>query len=328
MKMKQKLSIAIAVVSGLLFFSACEKAKVAEPLGDGGQKIIKIQNYGGLASGFNATNLAFPPTSTSEILDLNLELVAPSVSDKEITVTIEVDPAAVAAYNATQTDPLKQYLVLPSNAYTFPSTTVKIPAHQTVSETFQIEFNPSVIDGSKNWMIPITITSITGAPEGTVKAPGTGTAYFHFIGNPLAGQYNLTTGGRYNASPVGDQGWAPQAGWAYPAALTIPGTFAFAAIPSPKFIAPVSPTKTTVYVANLGAGTARDYIFTVDPAVTTKHTIDVALTPSFEAGLSNIRWFEKTYDPVNKRFILLWTYNNLPAGAGNDRIIYEVLTKQ
>ncbi|MEO7307434.1 MAG: hypothetical protein ABIR78_12720, partial [Ferruginibacter sp.] len=191
----------------------------------------------------------------------------------------------------------------------------------------QITFNPSLIDGSKNWMIPVTITSITGAPEGTVKAPGTGTAYFHFIGNPLAGTYNVT-GGRYNQPAVGDQGWAPQAGWVYPAALVIPGTYVFAAIPATKFLAPVTPTKTTVFIANLSAGTDRDYTFDVDPLVTVTTVVGVSLTPSFEAGISNIRWFQKTYDPVNKRFIMLWTYNNQPGGVGNDRIIYEVFTKQ
>jgi Domain of unknown function (DUF1735) len=325
--MKNTFGKMIAPLSfGLLLFASCDKAKTYDPIGDGGQKIIKIQKYGGLAKGFDATNLAFLPTSTSETLDLNLEYVAPFVSGQDIKAVVEVDPAAVATYNATQTDPLKQYLVLPAAAYTFPSQTVTISAGQTVSSTFQIKFNPSLIDGSKNFMIPISIKSITGAAAGTVKAPGTGTAYFHFIGNPLAGNYAVT-GGRYNQSAFGDQGWAPQPGWAYPAALVIPASFVFAAIPSPKFIAPVTPTKTTVYVANLGAGTARDYTFEVDPAVTTITNVNVTLTPSFEAGISNIKWFQKTYDPVTKRFIMLWTYNNLPALAGNDRIIYEVFTK-
>ncbi|MCY7420494.1 MAG: DUF1735 domain-containing protein [Chitinophagaceae bacterium] len=324
----KKLSIITAtVVSGLFFFASCKKAVVYEPIGDGGQKIIKIQTYGGLASGFDAANLAFNPSSTSETLNLNLEYVAGSVSSEDIKVVVEVDVAAVAAYNATQTDPLKKYLVLPASAYTFPTQTVIIPANQTVSSTFKIIFNPSMIDGSKNFMIPITIKSITGAVAGTVKAPGTGTAYFHFIGNPLAGSYALTAGGRYNCTVTGDQGWAPQPGWVYPMALAIPANYNFAAIPSPKFIAPVTPTKTRVYVANLGAGTDRDYTLEVDPAVTVITNINVTLTPSFEGGISNIRWFQKTYDPVNKRFILLWTYNNQPGGVGNDRIIYEVLTK-
>lgn len=320
-------SIIAAIFSGAVLLTSCDKPTVYEPIGDGGQKIIKIQVYGGLAGGFDASNLAFSPSSTSEILEMKLEYVAPAVSNQDITATVEVDPAAVAAYNATQTSPLKQYLVLPANAYTFPKQTVTIKANQTISSSFQIEFNPSLIDGSKNYMIPVTITSISGATAGTVKAPGTGTAYFHFIGNPLAGTYNLTTGGRYNG-PAGDQNWAPQAGWAYPAALTIPAGFTLAAIPSTKFIAPVTPTITTVYIANLGAGTDRDYFLEVDPSVTAITNINVTLTPSFDAGVSNVRWFQKTYDPVNKRFILLWTYNNLPAGGGSDRIIYEVLTKQ
>lgn len=321
--------ITAAVLTGALFLTSCEKAKVYEPIGEGGQKIIKIQVYGGLAGGFDASNLAFSPTSTSETLSMNLEYVAPSVSDKDIVCEVDVDAAAVTSYNATQTDPLKKYLVLPSNAYTFPKQTVTIKAGQTVSSTFSITFNPSLIDGSKNYMIPVSITSIAGAAAGTVKAPGTGTAYFHFIGNPLAGNYNLTAGARYNyTASTGDQNWAPQSGWAYPAALTIPGGFATAAIPSPKFLAPVTPTITTVYVANLGAGTDRDYFLEVDPSVTTVTNVNVTLTPSFAGGISNVRWFQKTYDPVNKRFILLWTYNNLAGGVGNDRIIYEVLTKQ
>ncbi|MFZ1784626.1 MAG: DUF1735 domain-containing protein [Ferruginibacter sp.] len=325
----KKLNIIIApLVFGLLLLVSCDKAVTYEPIGDGGQKIIKIQVYGGLASGFNSTNLAYPPTSTSETISMNLEYVANIVSDVDITAVVEVDPAAVASYNATQTDPLKQYLVLPASNYTFPSQTVVIKAGQTTSTPFQIEFNPSLIDGSKNWMIPVSIKSISGAAEGTVKAPGTGTAYFHFIGNPLAGTYNVTPAGRYNCSAVGDQGWAPQPGWAYPAALVIPANYSLAAIPATKFLAPVTPTKTLVYVANLGAGTDRDYTLEVDPGVTVITDVNVTLTPSFEGGISNIRWFQHTYDPTTKRFILLWTYNNQPGGVGNDRIIYEVMTKQ
>ncbi|MFN8251980.1 MAG: DUF1735 domain-containing protein [Ferruginibacter sp.] len=319
-----------AIVPALLFsvlFTGCEKIKEVEPLADKGQKIISFQNYGGVGENFGNSGLAFSPSSTSEIVDLNLLYSTDNVSTGDIELTVGADLSVVTAYNATQTDPLKKYLPLNSSAYIFPDQTVKIKAGQTISETFHIEFNPSQIDGSKNFMIPLVIKSIKGAPAGVKAAPGTGTAYFHFIGNPLAGTYNLTTGARYNCGVTGDQGWAPQTGWAYPAALTIPGTFTTAAIPSSKFLAPVTPTVTTVYVANLGAGTDRDYFFTVDPSVTSITNIQVDLTASFANGISNIRWFQKTYDPTNKRFILLWTYNNLAGGAGNDRIVYEVLTK-
>ncbi len=322
------LKIALpAFVFAVAIFSGCKKVPVIEPIGSKGQKIITIQTYGGTETNFGNSGLAFSPTSTSEIVEMNLILSTDIASDKDISVTIAPDAGVVTTYNATQTDPLKKYLVLNASAYTFPSQTVLIKAGQTVSESFHIEFNPSQIDGSKNWMIPIAIKSITGAASDVKAAPGTGIAYFHFIGNPLAGTYNHT-GGRYNCSVAGAQGWAPQTGWVYPQALVIPSTFALAAIPTSKFLAPVTPTITTTYVANLGAGTDRDYFFTIDPAVTTTGTIGVDLTASFAGGISNITWYQKTYDPVAKRIILLWTYNNQPGGVGNDRIVYEVLTKQ
>jgi hypothetical protein len=322
-----KLVLPAILISGAIL-SGCEKADTVEPIADKGQKIISFQTYGGTGVNFGNSGLAFGPTSTSEIVEMNLLYSTDKVSETDISITVEADPSVVATYNATQTDPLKKYLVLNTSAYIFPSQTVKIKAGQTVSETFHIEFNPSQIDGSKNFMIPLIIKNITGAPAGVKPAPGTGIAYFHFIGNPLAGTYNVV-GTRYNfTASTGDQNWAPQAGWAYPQALTIPAGFAPAAIPTSKFLAPVTPTITSTYVANLGAGTDRDYFFTIDPAVATTGDIGVDLTASFAGGISNIRWFQKTYDPVAKRIILLWTYNNQPGGVGNDRIIYEVMTKQ
>lgn len=319
-----KKTLASLFVAASLF-SSCEKVVTPEPLGDKGQSIIKFVTYGGTGTNFSNSGLAFSPTSVSEVLDLNLDYSSVTAFEQDVTVTVGVDLNLVTTYNATQTDPLKKYLPLPAIAYTFPDKQVLIRKGEALSDVFTIEFNPSNIDGSKNFMLPITIKNIVGAPAGVVKASGTGTAYFHFIGNPLAGTYNCV-GTRYNG-PAGDQGWAPQTGWVYPQALVIPGTFAPAAIPTSKFLAPVTPTITSVYIANLGAGTDRDYYFDIDPSVTTITNINVSLTPSFDAGVSNVRWFQKTYDPANKRIILLWSYNNLTGGAGSDRIIYEVFTK-
>jgi hypothetical protein len=316
--LKNALQALTFLLVSVLFFSSCKKVETAEPIGEGGQKIVKFVTYGGYDVNFGNSNLSFSPSSTSEILDLNVEYTAPSVADQDITVEISVDLAALTSYNALQTDPAKKYFILPAAAYTFPTTTVKIKAGQTLSDVFPVEFNPSVIDGSKNFMLPISITKISGAPSDAKKAPGTGTAYFHFIGNPLAGNYSVV-GTRYNCSATGDQGWNPPA--------PIPANFATAAIPTSKFLAPVNPTVTTVYAANLGAGTNRDYSFTIDPTVTTTTDIGVSLTPSFAAGLANVRWFTKTYNPTTKTITLLWTYNNLADGTGNDRIISEVMTK-
>jgi Domain of unknown function (DUF1735) len=317
MKLFNFKKIAAATLLSIAIFTGCKKVETPDPLGDKGQKIIRFLTYGGYGDNFGNSGFAFAPTSTSEIIDLNIEYLTSKVADQDILVTVSPDPGAVTAYNATQTSPLKQFNVLNASAYKFVSQTVKIKAGQTVSEDFHIEFDPSQIDGSKNWMIPIAIKTISGAPADVKAASGTGIAYFHFIGNPLAGTYNVV-GTRYNCSATGDQGYAGG---------PIPANFAPAAIPTSKFLAPVTPTVTTTYVANLSAGTDRDYFFTIDPAVTTTTVIGVDFTPSFANGISNIRFITKTYDPATKKITLLWTYNNQPGGVGNDRIISEVMTK-
>jgi Domain of unknown function (DUF1735) len=313
-----KTALPVLFFTGAIF-SSCKKADNAvDPLGDKGQKTISFQTYGGTGVNFGNSGLAYSPTSTSEKVELNLLFSTDKVAEQDISVVVEVDPAIVTTYNQTQTDPLKKYLVLNASAYKFPSQTVMIKAGQSLSETFEVEFNPSQIDGSKNYMLPLVIKSIKGAAADVKAAAGTGTAYFHFIGNPLAGTYTVV-GTRYNCTVTGDQGYSGG---------PIPANFATAAIPASKFLAPVTPTITTTYVANLGAGTDRDYFFTIDPAVTTTGSISVDLTPSFANGISNIRFLTKTYDPVAKKITLLWTYNNQPGGVGNDRIISEVMTKQ
>jgi len=178
-------------------FSACDKVEVAAPIGDGGQKIFTISDYGGTGGNFSNSALIFPdPTSTSEAVEFQIEYSTPVVADKDITITVGVDAAAVATYNTNHsTGP--QYQLLPANAYTLTSATGKIPAKQIISEPFTITFNPSVIDVTKNYMLPITIKTADGAPADAKAASGTGTAYFHLIGNPLAGLYTVV-GTRYN----------------------------------------------------------------------------------------------------------------------------------
>lgn len=307
----------VGVSASVLLFS-CEKAKEVQLLDGDAQRYIKFVDYGGWGKNFGNSALALDATASSEFIEIQVELVGDKVSKTDTKVRVEVDPAAVAAFNATKTDPLDKYELLPPSGYTFAPVTFTIPAGESMSDILEIEFHPDMIDGSINTMLPLSIKTITGAPEGTIPGPNTGTAFFHFIGNPLAGNYSVV-GTRYNATPVGDQNWN--------GVDPIPPTFTTAAIPSPKFLAPITPKISMTYIANLGAGTDRDYYFDVDATITTEHEIDVTFTPSFTAGISNVRWFKKTYNPTTKKITLLWSYNNLAGGAGNDRIISEVLTK-
>ncbi|MES1225274.1 MAG: DUF1735 domain-containing protein [Bacteroidota bacterium] len=306
------------IACGLLL-TACEKVETPEPIGTGGQKIFTIQEYGG-TTGANYGNsaLIFPdPTSTSEVVEFQVEYSTPVVATNDINITIDVDAAAIAKYNAANpTGP--QYILLPTNAYTITTAQGKIPANQIISEPFAVTFNPSVIDVTKNYMLPITIKSAAGAPADAKPASGTGTAYFHLIGNPLAGLYTVT-GTRYNYT--GSVTWTGP-----PAAFPAGGTPS--AIPTTKLAVPVDGQTVSLEFAAL-SGLGYYYLVTGN-ATFSNITID------YSTDLLNASSARKTYitnyvapSPTQKASFHVYThYNNVAGGGGNDRIIDEIFVQQ
>jgi len=299
-------------------FSACDKVEVAAPIGDGGQKIFTISDYGGTGGNFSNSALIFPdPTSTSEAVEFQIEYSTPVVADKDITITVGVDAAAVATYNTNHsTGP--QYQLLPANAYTLTSATGKIPAKQIISEPFTITFNPSVIDVTKNYMLPITIKTADGAPADAKAASGTGTAYFHLIGNPLAGLYTVV-GTRYNYT--GSVTWNGP-----PDPLPAGGTPS--AIPTTKLAVPVDGQTVSLEFAALSS-LGYYYLITGDA---TFANISVDYSQDLLNGSSSRQTFITNYvppSPTQKASFHIYThYNNAVGGGGNDRIMDELFTQQ
>jgi len=306
-----------SLATTVLLLTACDKTEIDEQLGDKGQHIIKFLKYGGaFGDGFDNANLSFDPTSSEEKLEINLDYSTNQVSNEDITVTVEYDPAALAAYNATAGN--AQYQKLPDSAYSFPTTTVVIKAGQTVSESFFVTFYPDKIDGSVNYMLPLKITSITGAPADVTAGPSSGTTYLHFIGNPLAGFYNVV-GARYNYT--GAVAWAGP-----PAALPAGG--AFVAVPSPKFAAPIDAYTIQLDFANLGA--LNYYYFITANSDYSEITVD--FSEDLLAGSGNRRVYISGYVPpspgVKPEFHIITHYNNSAALDGNDRIVDEYFRHQ
>jgi hypothetical protein len=312
----KKLLMPLALIC--FIFSSCDKVETPEPIGTGGQKIFKIMDYGGL-SNFSNTALVYDPSSTSEILELHVEYSTPVVADQDITVTIGVNADAITAYN--QGKPAnEQYTLLPTTAYTITTATAKIKAKQTVSEPFYIEFNPSMIDQTKNLMLPITVTSSTGAAADVKIAEGAGIAYFHFIGNPLAGPYNVT-GTRYN--------YTTTVAWSGPPAA-IPAGGTPSAVPPVKVAIPISSQTVQLDIAAIGAGVL-DYLYEVTGDATFAN-ITVGYNDVFNAANSNIRTYLVSYTPPSPTqkpaFHFITHYNNNTTGTGMDRIIDETFVHQ
>ena len=94
-KLKKAL-FSLLMACGMIF-SACEKVDKFEPIGNGGQKIFSISQYGGTESNFSNSALVFAdPSATSKPLELKIDYSTPAVSDKDITITVGVNAAAVA----------------------------------------------------------------------------------------------------------------------------------------------------------------------------------------------------------------------------------------
>jgi hypothetical protein len=114
----------------------------------------------------------YPAYSTSFVLSPSVELVqevnfaGPHDNDRDIELTLAVDPAALALYNRHMEDGLygepglngTVYDLMPSENYTLGSTTVTIPKGQRKAQ-ISITVFPEKFDFSKNFAIPLRIVS-------------------------------------------------------------------------------------------------------------------------------------------------------------------------
>jgi hypothetical protein len=124
----------IAYVAAIaLVFSACKKTKLATPMGDAGQTLVKIINGGTQASpGINKKPIDFVPVPT-KILAVELRRDVPNSTElnKTMVVTVKDDTAAVTAAGG--------YVHLPVAWYTIQTDGVKTGGQ---GGTFTFTFKP------------------------------------------------------------------------------------------------------------------------------------------------------------------------------------------
>lgn len=132
------------------------------------------QNSGLASAAFSACTLLFPSMDTTTMY---VTMQGPALK-KDVTITLVVDPSKLADNYAN--DGLT-YVLLPDSAYSFiDGTTATIKAGQTYA-SFRLAVDPDQIDGSQNYMLPVTTTNNADL----TVAQNVGTVYVHTIGNPL-----------------------------------------------------------------------------------------------------------------------------------------------
>jgi hypothetical protein len=222
---------------------------------------------------------------------------------KDISVTLSIDQTALANYNASGG---VQYSLFPDSTFQFPVKTGTIKAGHRL-DTFYVYFDPSKVDFTKSYMLPI---SVTAAP-GTTISGNMGTLYLHQIGNPLAGPYN-SSGTRWNyTGSIGYTGGPIPSG----GSATNLGPL------SPKMGIPIDPATLQMDYANLGPSDY--YIISYDKS--NPDVISVTVNKDFLNSISNFKVITQTYDHTTKTMHIVTTYTN---GSGNDRIVDETFVHQ
>lgn len=297
-------------------FSSCDKPQTTDQLADKGQNIIRVNTYGGVDANFSNSALVLDLQSTDPVpVDFQAEYVGSQVFGQDLTLTFAVNDAARTAYNAT-VPPENSFEILPASFYTLTNTTATIKAGGVFSTNVTLTIlDPSQLDPAVSYMVPVSITAIAGGSNGVKAAPSTGTAYFHIIGNPLAGAY-LANGYVYHPSVPRDL------------------------IDEPKNLLPNSPDELFCDFGDLGAA-GYFAIFKTNPT-TNKVTIRAApgsqggaytqfdtdlpnSFPGYTPAWPNSAQCNNTYDPATKTFKVRYGYLNTATGW---RVTEEFLVKQ
>jgi hypothetical protein len=311
--MKQFKILIFSLLIGSLTFTSCLKeGPMNVDIDETTANVLTLQFIEGgggstINSGlryFSGSALTYPATEASHVATFNVAINGAQPLKADVPVTLAIDATRAKDNFANDAIP---YEMMPDSLYKLETTSVTIPAATRVVPV-KITFYPAKINPTKSFILPVTIKD----GSGQVISGNHSTIYFHVIGNPLAGIYNVT-GTRYNYSGV-----IGYTGGAYPT-----NYISTAASPSPKTATPNSPTEIALDYANLG-GSGYQYLITYNPANPT--AIDVTGNKTFLDAVSNFAVLVKTYDPVRKQIRIVSVYNNALGGAGSDRIIDETFT--
>lgn len=309
------------LISNTVFFASCVKNR-NDGATDFSQLAPVVQILEGGLKNFGASGLLFPGTDLSDTAYFTINYAASTTAPADVAVTLAVDDAARLAYNASH---LVQYEKMPDSLFKFTQTAVTVKAGQNYSGPVKLTVYPSKISAANSYMVAITIT----AASGNNISGNFGTIYYHVIGNPLSGPYNLI-GTRYNysgtvsyAGPVGANANIP-AGFVSTTNLTAL---------SPKTALSVDAQTVTMSFSNLGFGSGFEFGYLITGGIGFS-TITLDYNAAFLTGNSSIDRFifAGSYIPPSPTqkpaFHFVTHYNNNPAGGGNDRIIDEAFTHQ
>jgi len=308
--MKNKITLFVSFLAGILLLSACLKDKVGDYWVDAvaGKMYATVPVY-------TLQSLALQPVVGDVPVSFLVNIATDALPTEDITLTLAVDPAAVTKYNS---DHGKSFLTFP-NVQVLSPTIVITKGTRNATVTAKV-WGADQLNACDNFMTAISITSAKTASGKDITIAGNMKSYLLSlpISNPYAGSYACVG---YRIRP----GNATE--------MVAPGTIE-------KFN---TVNCKTVQKNGFGNYTSYDILIEV-----TQETVVVGGTTCYKVNATPIdpgtglsvggMWPTWTgdatmkpadltinyYNPVTKVFILNCYYNS---SAGN-RIMYETLTRQ
>ena len=148
----KKMIFPLLIVSFLL--EGCFKEVPTVDFSTVGTIIEIIPPFGGLEN-FGNAGLVFPAGDLYDSEQVVVNIASPKPLSVPLTVT--------------------SYIALPDSAYSFPNTSVTIPAGSHL-DTLTVYFYPSKIDSTQSYMLPIGISNA----QGKTISGNFSIIYFHF----------------------------------------------------------------------------------------------------------------------------------------------------
>ena len=277
MKRFFKSSLLLATVA--VGLSACLKDTGYTDLFEGktgsDQPIVSIF---GDQSGEHVLGVNFS-TALADVEVFSLNVGSAQKLSQDVTATVAVNPALLTGTT---------YLLLPTNAYTIPNQTVTIKAGQR-DAPFMVKINSSLIDLTKEYALPLSITGATGA---LVASNLKDAVYVIKVNNVYSGAYQAT--GTFTHPTAGER-----------------------KINEEKILGTIDATTSQAKFADLG-GSGWLMWLKVNPDNT------VTLIPKGAASAGTVQFGVNKYDPATKTFTLNYKY----VGGGGDRVISETIKKK
>jgi hypothetical protein len=171
-----------------VFFSSCLKDTTITT--DGGLASISTMaelvsyntpgNYGAGLEHFGADAVLTAGQTAPIVIPIAVNIASNPVKS-DVKTTLAINDAARVTYNGSNTT---KFNALPDSCYSFASKIATVKAGYNL-DTVYLTIYPAKVDPSQNYMLPVTLTDASGLSISSNFS----TAYFHMIGNPLAGNY-------------------------------------------------------------------------------------------------------------------------------------------